>query len=350
MKKRIDDLETLVTSITEPREAAQASVADGSLSEASTPYTGLTGLSGNTGSENQIFSHHARHVSSDRSDESAFDLADFITPSSILPDPSPSDLTLWDPASSIDACQLVHDKDSVLGSPPWISYTECGCLQPHVQVSSLGSRVYKDLHAEKDGPRPCSADLYANTLCVERMCIIQAVRANCLHIGITEDMFCDDDAVSPFFRPSNRKSVDASRSDSMVKSIQNIFKTLKVDVRPIREQITNQHHPMIDVLPFPTLRKNLITNGCTVDEDELFDDLLNGLICWGGAGVGQKDRDCSTGKVSTGTPWDNRSWEGRTWFLQKYWTLLGGEDGELVQQSEWWRSMRGDETDIWTRL
>ena len=347
MKKRIDDLETLVTSITEPRGAAQASVTDGSLSEAFTP---CTGLSDNTGSENQISSHHAGHVSSDRSDESAFDLTDFITPSSILPDPSPSDLTLWDPASSIDACQLVHDKDSVLGSQPWISYTECGCLQPHVQVSSLGPRVYKDLHAEKDGPRPCSADPYANTLCVERMCIIRAVWANCLHIGITEDMFCDDDAVSPFFRPSTRKSVDASRSDSMVKSIQNIFKTLKVDVRPIREQITNQHHPMIDVLPFPTLRKNLITNGGTVDEDELFDDLFNGLICWGGAGVGQKDRDCSTGKVSTGTPWDNRSWEGRTWFLQKYWTLLGGEDGELVQQSEWWRSMRGDETDIWTGL
>ena len=198
-------------------------------------------------------------------------------------------------------------------------------------------------------PNLFSADPYLNTLRIEHMCIVQAIFANCLHIGITEDMFCDDDAVSPFFRPSG-KTVDDAGYDMIVKSIQSIFTTLKPDVRPIREQITTKHGPVIDVLPFPTLRKNLIINADVIDEDELYDDLLNGLICWGGAGVGRRDRDSSTGRTSIGTPWDGRSWEARVWFLQKYWALLGGEDGELVRQSEWWRNMRGDEINVWSGL
>lgn len=197
-------------------------------------------------------------------------------------------------------------------------------------------------------PSLFSADPYINTLRVERICIAKAILSNCLHIGITEDMFCDEDAISPFFRPSG-ETIDDSKCNSVVKTIQNIFKTLKQDVRPIREQITTIHPPMIDVLPFPTLRKNLIKTGDTIEE-ELFDDLLNGLVCWGGAGVGRRDRDCSTGYISTGTPWDSRSWEARTWFLQKYWALLGGEEGELVRQSEWWRNVRGDDTDLWLGL
>jgi hypothetical protein len=94
------------------------------------------------------------------------------------------------------------------------------------------------------------------------------------------------------------------------------------------------------------LRKNLIRHQHQeeFDEDQFFLDLLAGLICWGGAGVGKRDRDQSTGLASTGTPWDIRSWEAKVWFLKKYWTLLGGEDGELVRQSEWWREIRGEDT------
>ena len=122
----------------------------------------------------------------------------------------------------------------------------------------------------------------------------------------------------------------------------------EADLRPNSEQVTVKHHPYIDILPFPTLRKNLIIHQEEIDEDELFQDLLTGLVCWGGAGIGRKDREDSTGYASTGTPWDVRSWEARVWFLQKYWTLLGGEDGELGRQSEWWRGIRGEDTvEVW---
>ncbi|GLB21885.1 hypothetical protein AtubIFM61612_002435 [Aspergillus tubingensis] len=119
---------------------------------------------------------------------------------------------------------------------------------------------------------------------------------------------------------------DTARSN-LIRTVQETFKTLKPDLRPSQEQITIEHHPIIDILPFRTLRRNLITRQHDIDEDEFFEDMLSGLVCWGG------------------TPWDVRSWEGKLWFLKKYWALLGGEDGELVRQSEWWRSIRGDESE-----
>jgi hypothetical protein len=164
-----------------------------------------------------------------------------------------------------------------------------------------------------------------------------------MHIGITEEMICAEKSLSPFFWPSV-ESADEMVKANAICTVQRIFETLKPDLRPGSEQITVNHHPYIDILPFPTLRKNLIIHQEEIDEDEFFHDMLTGLVCWGGAGVGRKDRQDSTGYASTGTPWDVRSWEATVWFLKKYWTLLGGEDGELVRQSEWWRSMRGDDT------
>lgn len=224
---------------------------------------------------------------------------------------------------------------------------DCGCVRPHFRVSSETTRDWGDMKVLSIGPSSCTPDPYMNTLRIERICILEAIMSNCLQIGITEEMFCGENAISPFFRPSGNNAVISPGSDTTVMTVQSIFKTLKPDVRPIKEQVTMMHRPVIDILPFPTFRKNLIYSGDAVNEEELYHDLLNGLVCWGRSGVGKRDRDASTGHVSTGTPWDSRSWEARPWFLQKYWALLGGEDGELVRQSEWWRNMRGDEVDLW---
>lgn len=188
------------------------------------------------------------------------------------------------------------------------------------------------------------ADPYMNSLRIERVCCVDAVWSNCLQLGLDQDTFCGDDAISPFSRPT-RTGVDGSFNDGMVLTIQKMFKTLKPDLRPTREQIIISHPPFFDVLPFPTFRNNVIKNLRLIDDEDMFHDLMDGLICWGGAGIGRRDRDCSTGHTSTGTPWDSRSWEAKPWFIRKYWDLLGGEEGELVRQSEWWRNMRGDESD-----
>jgi hypothetical protein len=163
-----------------------------------------------------------------------------------------------------------------------------------------------------------------------------------LCVGINEETICADESVSPFFRTS-ASSPDQMARENTVQTVQSLFKTLKPNLRPSREQITIQHPSYIDILPFPTLRKNMIKNQENFDEDEFFEDMTTGLVCWGGSGIGKKERNLSTGSASSGTPWDVRSWEAKASFLRKYWNFLGGDEGELVQQSEWWRNIRGDD-------
>ena len=260
---------------------------------------------------------------------------------------TPSRLSIWDPPTHIDPSLLVHNKKKDGRDTYWTTTIDCGCSSLHVQIRTQSPNPvsYGEVKILSFGPSAATADPYANNIRIERVCIAAALYTLGMYVGVTEEMICADTSLSPFFCPS------AESADDMVDAIctvQRIFKTLKPDLRPNSEQITIEHHPYIDILPFPTLRRNLITHLEEIDEDEFFQDMITGLVCWGGAGIGRKDREESTGNASTGTPWDVRSWEARVWFLQKYWTLLGGEDGELVRQSEWWRSVRGEDTvEVW---
>ena len=259
-------------------------------------------------------------------------------------DNSPAALSIWDPTANVDPSLLVHDeKKDTLG--PYLTTTvDCGCASAHIQIQTQGPDPW--CHGKftilNFGPSATAADPYANHLRVETLCNTAALSTLAMCVGITQEMLCADQSLSPFFSSSAVWADDLVKAN-MVSTVQGVFKILKPDLRPSREQIVIQHHPYIDIIPFPTLRKNLLTHQQDFDEDEVFHDMLTGLVCWGGAGMGRRDRDISTGKASTGTPWDVRSWEARLWFLEKYWSLLGGEDGELVRQSEWWRSMRGDD-------
>jgi hypothetical protein len=256
-----------------------------------------------------------------------------------------SALSIWDYITHINPSLLICDKHNDSLGPYWTTTVNCSCSSPHVQIRTQGPEPfsYGEVKILRIGPSATAADPYANSLRIETVCTIAALYDLGMHIGITEELLCADESLSPFFRCS-AESADDTVKTNIICTTQRIFKTLKPDLRPSSEQITVKHHPYIDILPFQTLRKNLITHQEEVDEDEFFNDILTGLVCWGGAGIGRKDREVSTGYFSTGTPWDVRSWEAKVWFLKKYWSLLGGEDGELVRQSEWWRSVRGDDT------
>ncbi|KAJ5128594.1 hypothetical protein N7526_006760 [Penicillium atrosanguineum] len=257
-------------------------------------------------------------------------------------DNSLSALASWE---SIDYSKL---DDSSSGVSLWDATTKFDPLPDY--GSSLSFRQkgvdpssFKDAKILTLGYPATTADPYANNLRIDTVCTAAALRTIGMQLGVNEEALCADESLSPFFRFTTG-SVDFMVQSTMIKTVQQTFKSLKPDLRPSREQITVKHHPCIDVLPFPTLRNNFITHQDEFDEDELFMDVFNGLVCWGGAGIGKRDRDINTGYVSTGTPWDVRSWEAKQWFLKKYWVLLGGEDGELVRQSEWWRGIRGEET------
>jgi hypothetical protein len=255
-----------------------------------------------------------------------------------------SSLLVWDSTNFVDPSLLICDIKNDGHGPYWTATVSCGCSTPHVQIRTQGPdpSCYGGIKILSIGLGAPAADPYGNHLRIETVCTISALHDLGTHVGITEELICAYDSLSPFFRFTVDSADDTAKTD-MVCAVQRIFTTLKADLRPIKEQITVRHHPFIDILPFPTLRRNLIKNQDEFDEDEFFHDMLTGLVCWGGAGVGKSDRNLSAGYASTGTPWDVRSWEARDWFIKKYWMLLGGEDGELVRQSEWWRSIRGED-------
>jgi hypothetical protein len=179
-------------------------------------------------------------------------------------------------------------------------------------------------------------DLRRNNFRMKQAMWVAACVANATHLGLTFAGTNCDDASSPFFRDSISEEVAKT-------TCQSSFNNLKEHLRPTPSQVLHQHHPYIDVLPFPTFRERLIKlaymDTPMIDEDELCHDLENdGLICWGSSLGG--------GSVATGSgaPWDIRSWEAQPWFLKKWWILIGGVEGELYKQTQWWREMRGEKS------
>ncbi|KAK0755833.1 hypothetical protein N5P37_011614 [Trichoderma harzianum] len=253
--------------------------------------------------------------------------------------PSPT----WDSCTHVSSSFLIRDKTRQTFSPYWTTTIECGCLIPHVQLRSRDPFSHSDTHIISFGADGMATDsCTSSSIHIERVCIAAALYTLVKYMGIGEETFCADDSLSPFYRPSLEFADDATRNRT-IGMIQQMYKTLKPDLRPSAEQILVKHHPYIDILPFPTLRRNLIMHQKEIDEDEFLNDTLTGLICWGGVGKVRNDTDNVTGHAAAETAWDARSWEAKVWFLRKYWCLLGGEDGELVRQSEWWRSVRGEE-------
>ncbi|KAL3443525.1 hypothetical protein BJX65DRAFT_198889 [Aspergillus insuetus] len=177
-------------------------------------------------------------------------------------------------------------------------------------------------------------DIYTNHLRLKQFTAVAALRASAEAIGLSFEVLTDPDAESPFYR----ESISKDAAETMVKDE---FDNVVPHLRPTIAQIRHSHHPYLDAMPFPTLRGRII-EACSLespltDEDELCDDMESGgLICWGSY-LGDGNR--ATG---SGCPWDYRSWEAQPWFLKKWWFFIGGEQGELFQQTRWWHELRGD--------
>lgn len=277
-------------------------------------------------------------------------------------------LSAWDSRTFVDPANLFLPSSSTAIDTPnkpqaerwYTSYVDCGCATRHVEVRSQhpDPSNCRSVRLFSIGASPlATADPYTNHLRLEMHCTISAMWTNALHLGVTEIAMCEDESVSPFYRPgpasitADGEAATTPANESVVATVQSIFRSLKPDLRPTRQQITILHHPCVDIFPFPTLRNNILALGEDFDDYELFYDMMNGaLVCWGLAGgFGRKSeaRNTGNGSVTSGSPWDYRSWEAKPWFLRKYWALLGGEEGELVRQSEWWREMRDEEEEVW---
>ncbi|KFY76210.1 hypothetical protein V499_04034 [Pseudogymnoascus sp. VKM F-103] len=177
-------------------------------------------------------------------------------------------------------------------------------------------------------------DIRRNNLRIKQVLFVAACVTNASSLGIPLEGLSCDSAESHFFRDSISES--AAKTACLSE-----FLDLKTHLRPCAPQLMYRHHPYIDVLPFPTFRERLIKLACAeepmIDEDELCKDLENdGLVCWGSSLGG------GSTAMGSGAPWDIRSWEAQNWFMKKWWILIGGAEGEIYKQTQWWCEMRGE--------
>lgn len=99
---------------------------------------------------------------------------------------------------------------------------------------------------------------------------------------------------------------------------------------PTPLQYSIAHLPLIDVLPFPSMRHRILQSEAILDLDDLRRDVLElGLKCWGR------------------NPWNERGWELPKEFVEKWWFLI---DERIVETTNFWRVERGEEALVWKWL
>jgi Domain of unknown function (DUF3425) len=181
---------------------------------------------------------------------------------------------------------------------------------------------------------PLLPDIHRNNFRIKQILYVAACVANSDVLGANIRPENCDDVESPFYR----ENISRSAAETICATE---FKDLKTHLQPCAMQVMHKHHPYIDVLPFPTFRERVIrlayVDEPLIDEDDLCNDLQNdGLVCWGSSLGG------GSAAMGSGAPWDIRSWEAQPWFLKKWWILIGGTEGEIYKQTQWWCEMRGE--------
>ncbi|KAK3381756.1 hypothetical protein B0H63DRAFT_476568 [Podospora didyma] len=98
-------------------------------------------------------------------------------------------------------------------------------------------------------------------------------------------------------------------------------------LQPTALQLTVVHNPLIDCIPFPSMRDRILSASAIIDMETLRNDVLTmGFMCWGRR------------------PWDARGWEIPAAFVDKWWWLL---DEDIVAMTNFWREERADEVLVW---
>ncbi|ETS82741.1 hypothetical protein PFICI_04617 [Pestalotiopsis fici W106-1] len=105
-------------------------------------------------------------------------------------------------------------------------------------------------------------------------------------------------------------------------------------LRPTCLQQQIPHHPWLDLLPFPTVRDNVLLLGEDYDDTAFCLDIVE--ICAVSADGG------GTGLIVWGEPSDPSSWEASADLLKKWDELFRGSH-ELIAASNHWRTMRGED-------
>jgi hypothetical protein len=105
------------------------------------------------------------------------------------------------------------------------------------------------------------------------------------------------------------------------------------DLRATDLQKMIPHESWIDIVPHPIMRDNILRNIESIDSDELCSDCMGGI---------EGDSTLHRGMVLWGQSWSKYGWELGEDFIKKWEFLLKGCP-ELIESTNRWRDMRGEE-------
>uniref|UniRef100_A0A0B7JTK0 BZIP domain-containing protein n=1 Tax=Bionectria ochroleuca TaxID=29856 RepID=A0A0B7JTK0_BIOOC len=167
----------------------------------------------------------------------------------------------------------------------------------------------------------------------------QAIIANSEAIGLFNCEVLKDDGLSPF-------SIDHGKGhpqDQLEVARARFAARVPPGLAPCDAQLKHAHHPYLDVIPFREFRERAVA-ALACDPPLFCEEIMchdmdaEGLVCWGGSPAEQEGT--ARRGMEMEVPWDPRSWEPKGWFLQKYWFLVGGEDGEMHTSARLWAHRR----------
>lgn len=156
-----------------------------------------------------------------------------------------------------------------------------------------------------------------------RLNVLNGLARNATKMGFPVEGLCRDEYISPF-------NYDGPNHPSLARPVSQSPKCLQ----PTALQFQIQHHPWIDLFPFPRVRDNMLQALAAeyFDEDELCSDLLNV----------QDNRTCEKPSlILWGESSDERGWEASVAFLKK-WGWLAWGCVELIDATNYWRASRGE--------
>jgi hypothetical protein len=156
-----------------------------------------------------------------------------------------------------------------------------------------------------------------------RLNVLDALARNAAMMGFPPEGLCADSFVSPFNDVGPRLPHTILPPPA--------FPTI---LAPTALQRKIQHHPWIDLFPFPRFRDNMLRALDTghFDEDELCLDILD---------VNGNDLGDKPALIVWGESSDSRAWEVSVPFLRKWGWLVRGCP-EILEGTNYWRGLRGE--------
>lgn len=207
---------------------------------------------------------------------------------------------------------------SVRSAKNRVPVARSGCLQSSPRVKELMARFAEHAKASYMQGTPSLTHLQL----LVKYNLSHALARNAELLGVTAE-YVDWNGISPLNK----------HGPLLESAIHDRFVQWPVNLHPTTLQFSVEHHPWIDVFPWPRLRDNMLQalkHPEICDEDELCNDICD---------LSETERHPAL--IIWGSPWDPRSWEVTTAFLRKWGWLLHGCT-EALESTNYWRTKRGE--------